>query len=80
MTRKIIYTGAIPLHKALKDIAENSPEPCFKAMEEVILYTLNKAGLIEDGIHPLQLEAATDAFIEAMELVDKHLSEHFAEG
>lgn len=76
---KVHYSDTQPIREALTTLFALDSTGGETAIELSILYMLHKAGLIEDGIHRVQLDAALEAFCEThvilAELYEKHIAD-----
>ena len=71
---KLQYTSTLTIDKVLTAIFTADPHDHEGAHEMITLYILHKSGLAEDGVLQVQLDAAHDAFIDAMDATS-HLLE-----
>jgi hypothetical protein len=68
MLKKIYYDEKIPLKQELKSILKKDPDNHEEYYQAVLLHTLHKGGLLEDGITQFQFDVLYSAFLDSMDI------------
>lgn len=71
--RKVYYQELVPLDTAFQNVIQTGLIDEEAPVRLLLLYTLHKGGLLEDGMHAIQFDAIFDAFCEASLLLSQEL-------
>ena len=73
--KKIRYPNSIPIDNQIAFIYANDPKDHHSAYELALLYVLYKSGLFEDSLPLTQFNAAFEAFLEVMTIIEPYSKE-----